>query len=85
MVEGSFTAVRDYRHELRITSNVSPYPALESYKKQNQSSLRGEDIVPWLNEPRSFYAGQLPDDLEKARATDDDTTMGCHTSDCIMS
>lgn len=51
------------------------------------SSLRGEDIVPWVNEPTSFYADRLPDEFEKARArdTDDDTIMGYHTSNCVIS
>ena len=85
--EGNFAAVRDYRHELRMTFDISPYPAPDAYDKQSGSSLRGEDIVPWLNEPRSFYAGRLPDEFEKARAraTDDDTIMGYHTSNCVMS
>jgi hypothetical protein len=33
----------------------------------------------------SFYAGKLPVEVEKARATDDDTIMGYHTSDCVDS
>jgi hypothetical protein len=50
--------------ELRMKFDISPYPALDAYDKQSGSSLRGEDIVPWLNEPRCFYAGRLPDEFE---------------------
>jgi hypothetical protein len=83
--KGNFAAVRGYRHELRMTFDASPYPALEAYNEQSGSCLRGEEIIPWLNEPRSFYAGQLPDEFEKARATDDDTVMGYHTPHCVVS
>jgi len=83
--EGNFAAVRGYRHELRMAFDTSTYPALEAYNKQSGRSLRAEEIIPWLNEPRSFYAGQLPDEFEKGRATDDDTIMGYHASSCVMS
>jgi hypothetical protein len=53
-------AARNDRHELRMTFDVSPYPALEAYNEQGRSGLRGESTIPWLNEPRSFCAGQLP-------------------------
>ena len=77
--------MQDYRHELRTCFDISPYPALEAYDKQSGSSLRGEDIVPWLNEATSFYAGRLPDEFAKGRATDIDTIMGYHPSKCVMS
>ena len=83
--EGNFAAVRDDRHKLRMTFDISPYPALETYNEQSESSLRVEDIILLLNEPRSFYAGQLPDGLEKARTTGDDAIMCYHTPNCVMS
>lgn len=83
--EGSFAAVQGYRHEMRMTLDIWPYPALEAYNKQSGRSIRAEEIVPWLNEPRSFYAGQLPDEFEEGRAADDDTILGYHTSNCVMS
>jgi len=83
--EGNFAAVRDDRHKLRMTFDISPYPALETYNEQSESSLRVEDIILLLNEPRSFYAGQLPDELEKARTTGDDAIMCYHTPNCVMS
>jgi len=78
--EENFAAARDDRHELRMKFDVSPYPALEAYNEQGRSGLRGESTIPWLNEPRSFCAGQLPGEFERARAI-----MGYHTSNCVVS
>jgi hypothetical protein len=83
--EGNFAAVQGERYELRMTFDISPYPALEAYNEHSGRCLRGEEIIPWLNEFRSFYAGQLPYGVVKGRATDDDTVLGYHTSDCVMS
>jgi hypothetical protein len=83
--EGDFAAVQGWRHELRMTFDVSPYPALEAYSEYSTSCLRGEEIILWLIEFKSFYAGQLPYGVEKGRATDDNTMLGYHTSDCVMS
>jgi hypothetical protein len=81
--ESNFAAVQGYRHEMRMTFDISPYPALEAYTKQSGRSIRADENIPWLNEPRSFYAGQLPDEFEEGRTTDDDTILGYHN--CVMS
>lgn len=83
--QGDFAAVRGCRHDLRMTFDISPYPALEAYNEHSGSSLRGEEIIPWLNDFRSFYAGELPYGVEKCRATDDDTVLGYQASNCVMS
>ena len=44
--EGNFAAVQGYRHEMRMTFDISPYPALEAYTKQSGRSIRAEEIIP---------------------------------------
>jgi len=34
--EGNFTTVRDHRHELRMTFDISPDPSLDAYDKQKR-------------------------------------------------
>ncbi|SMR59648.1 unnamed protein product [Zymoseptoria tritici ST99CH_1A5] len=86
--KGNFAAVTDYntggRRELRMTFDASPYPAREAYRVDRTSGPGLEDFYDWLS-VRSFYHGEISGELKKARATEDDTILGFHTSNCVVS
>jgi hypothetical protein len=84
--KGNFAAVGGgrFRRELRMTFDTSPYPLLDGYNRERRGGPPPEDLYEWLSRARSFYAGNPSDDLLNSRATEDDTIMGYHTSNCVM-
>jgi hypothetical protein len=73
------------RCELRITFDTSPYPTLDAYNRErSRDGPRPDDVYEMLSRTSSFYAGKISDELLEARATEDDTVMGYHTSNCIV-
>lgn len=83
--QGNFAAVRDVRYGQRMTFDASPYPTLVGYDHRRRGGPSPEELYELLSGSRSFYAGDLSDELVKARATEDDTITGYHTSSCALS